>query len=328
MFRRPLLTICLWLGVATTGLSGIAAPVQSGGSEKPASGATSGSVGTAGSSAKPQVAVSDFCLRLLPGWSVRQEDAAMYLFAPANAQTGPAAFRLELDTLHITLKENAPLPHEALLEQIKARLGRFLRDISEDTEARQIFATPDAAGVCYHLRGFRRRTGKAMMGLVYVLIGENGARTALLTPLEDDPSTLTFRADLDAQMHTLRFLAGRHSTDESLQEFSGRLMPNANRFYLWLRERGDAEAVWTATSPKGEDISARLAGSYVLRGQRLRIVLLRTGGENPYMTRLLELDLQVGAGSKLEGTAHLDDAQRVPITDLQLVHAKVAQSNP
>jgi hypothetical protein len=328
MIRRPLFTLFLWLGVVMTGLSGVAAPVQSGSGQKSAAAPPATSAGAAAPGAKPQAASSDFCLRLLPGWSVRQEGAATFLVAPASAQTEPTAFRLELDVLHVTLKENAPLPHEALLEQIKARLGQFLRDISEDADARQIFTTPDAAGVIYRLRGFRRRTGKAMLGLVYVLIGENGARTALLTPLEEDPPTLAFRADLDAQMHTLRFLSGGHLTDAPLQEFSGRLMPTANRFYLWLRERGDAEAVWTTTSPQGEEISARLAGSYALRGQRLRIVLLRTGGENPFMARLLELDLQSGAGGKLEGTAHLDDTQRVPITDLQRVSAKFAQGSP
>jgi hypothetical protein len=269
---------------------------------------------------------SDFCLRLLPGWSVLPDGAALRLIAPAGADRTSAAFRLELDILPGALKVGEPLPHDALIAQAKARLG-LLRDMREDADARQIFSTPAAAGVVYRLRGARKSDGQETVSLVYALVGEGGTRTALLTPLGVGASASAFDADIEALLRTLRFLPRRQAPAEPTQEFAGRLLPGENRFYLWLRDRGDAEAVWKTTTAAGEEVSARFAGSYTVSGRLTRVAMLRAGGENPYVTRLLELTLQP-AGGALQGTARLDQAHQVPVKELELVHVKFAQDRP
>ncbi len=336
MARPSLFRTALWLGLMALGLGAVtprrANRILPKTPPSTPAAATSPTQESGKPSAAPEQAPTavpgNFCLRLLPGWTVRPDGNLLRLIAPAGPGTPAAEFRLELDVLPGALKSGAPLPHSLLIQQAEARLSLFMRDLQEDETARQIFTTPNAAGVVYRFQGVRKRDGRATACLVYALIGGGGARTALLTPLESSPEPPAFSADLEALMHALRFLPGGPAPEAATQEFSGRLTPHENHFYLWLRDRGDAEAVWETVTPHGDAVSARFAGSYALSGRLLRAALLRTGGENPYVTRLLELELQPSGGNALQGSARLDDARRITVDGLQLVSVKFAPERP
>src|SRR5579884_243558 len=266
----------------------------------------------------------DFCLRLLPGWRVQPEGGALRLIAAADRPDGGAAFRLELDALTAPITAGGPLPHTELLGQIRERLGASLRNARERIEARQVFTTPSAAGITYHFQGERRSDGRAVTDVpVTVLIGEGGKRTALLAPLEPAPLPPDLEADLGAMLRAARFLPSEARPDTT-QQFSGRLVGQENTFFLCLRNKGDAEAVWKTFTPNGTEMSARFAGSYALLGNRVRAALLRTGGENRYAARLLELDL-TPVGGVARGTVRLDDTRQMPIADLKLINVSLTQ---
>ncbi|HZP81597.1 MAG TPA: hypothetical protein VFB21_08170 [Chthonomonadaceae bacterium] len=277
--------------------------------------------------AAPQRAPGNICLRLPPGWSVRPESPTMLrLASPSESPGSGAAFRLELDALDIPSAPNAPLPYTALAEQAKTRLAASLKDIHEEADSRLVFATPNAIGIRYRFRGVRKADGREVTSVpAYLLLSTRRDRTALFTPVDADSRRPASAEEIEPLLYAMRFLPAAPTGSRATQQFSGRLSGDENRFYLWLRDGGDAEAVWKTVSPQGEESSARFAGSYALVGNRLRVALLLTGGATRYVTRLLELDLQ-SLSNIAYGTARLDTSRQMPVSDLRLTTMRVTES--
>lgn len=281
---------------------------------------------TAAEATAPRVP-GNICLRLPPDWSVQPESPTTLRLTPPSQPPGSGtAFRLELGALGIALPSNAPLPHTTLIEQAEARLAATLKDIQEEADSRLVFTTPNAIGVRYRFRGVRKADGREVTNIpAYLLLSAGRDRTALFTPVDPTAYRAAFAGEIEALLYAMRFLPAAPTGPRATQQFSGRLSNDENRFYLWLRNGGDAEAVWKTVSPQGEESSARFAGSYARSGNRLRVALLLTGGANRYVTRLLELDLQP-LSNIAYGTARLDTSQQIPVRDLRLTTMRVTES--